>query len=59
MIKYGINVKNKKQGLLVVLSGPSGCGKNTIINKVMEKNKIFGYLFLVLVEHLVVKKKMV
>ncbi len=32
-------LRTKKQGLLVVLSGPSGCGKNTIINKVMEKNK--------------------
>ena len=32
-------LKTKKQGLLIVLSGPSGCGKNTIINKVMEKNK--------------------
>jgi guanylate kinase len=32
-------LKTKKQGLLVVLSGPSGCGKNTIINKVMENNK--------------------
>lgn len=32
-------LKTKKQGLLIVLSGPSGCGKNTIINKVMENNK--------------------
>jgi adenylylsulfate kinase-like enzyme len=51
-------LKTKKQGLLIVLSGPSGCGKNTIINKVMENNKIFGYLFLVLVGNLVEKKKM-
>ena len=32
-------LKTKKQGLLIVLSGPSGCGKNTIINKVMENNQ--------------------
>ena len=32
-------IKQKKQGQLIVISGPSGAGKNTIINKVIENNK--------------------
>ncbi len=32
-------VKTKKQGLLIVLSGPSGCGKNTIINELLKIRK--------------------
>ena len=32
-------IKTKKQGLLVVISAPSGAGKGTIINSMLEKNK--------------------
>ena len=32
-------IKTKKQGLLIVLSGPSGCGKNTVCNALKKENK--------------------
>lgn len=32
-------IKTKKQGLLVVLSGPSGSGKNTVCDEVKKNNK--------------------
>ncbi len=32
-------LKTKKQGLLIVLSGPSGCGKNSVINEVLKIRK--------------------
>ena len=32
-------VKTKKQGLLIVISGPSGCGKNSIINELLKIRK--------------------
>ena len=28
-------LKTKKQGLLIVLSGPSGCGKNSVIKQLL------------------------
>ena len=31
-------IKTKKQGLLIVLSGPSGSGKNTVCDEVKKKN---------------------
>lgn len=35
-------VKTKKQGLLIVISGPSGCGKNSIINELLKiRNNIW------------------
>ena len=30
-------IKTKKQGLLIVISGPSGCGKDTIVKEVLSK----------------------
>ena len=32
-------IRQKKQGQLIVVSGPSGAGKDTIVGKVIEKNK--------------------
>ena len=32
-------IKTKKQGLLIVLSGPSGSGKNTVCDEVKRNNK--------------------
>ena len=38
-------IKTKKQGLLIVLSGPSGCGKNTVCNAIKKENKnIWEYI---------------
>ena len=32
-------IKQKKQGQLIVISGPSGTGKDTIVEKVLKKDK--------------------
>ena len=32
-------IKTKKKGQLYVISGPSGCGKDTIVNSLLKKNK--------------------
>jgi len=32
-------IKTKKKGLLIVISGPSGCGKDTVVKEVLKKNK--------------------
>lgn len=32
-------LKNKERGSLIVISGPSGCGKGTIITEYLKKNK--------------------
>ena len=32
-------IKTKKRGQLYVISGPSGCGKDTIVNNLLKKNK--------------------
>lgn len=31
-------IKTKKKGTLIVISGPCGCGKGTVINKLMENS---------------------
>ena len=45
-IRGGHVIKTKKQGLLIVLSGPSGCGKNTVCNDLKNKIIMYGNLFL-------------
>ena len=32
-------IKEKKSGQLIVISAPSGCGKGSVINGLLEKNK--------------------
>ena len=32
-------IKQKEKGLLVVVSGPSGAGKDSIVNKLLEKKE--------------------
>jgi guanylate kinase len=32
---------NKKRGMMMVLSAPSGCGKTTVVRALMKKNKSF------------------
>ena len=32
-------IKKKKQGQLIVVSGPSGAGKDTVINAVMKQQE--------------------
>lgn len=32
-------IRTKKRGQLYVISGPSGCGKDTIVNSLLKKNK--------------------
>lgn len=36
-------IEEKKRGTLLVLSGPSGVGKNTLIDKFLERNKDIRY----------------
>ena len=40
-------VKERERGSLIVISGPSGCGKGTVIDGYLRTN---SYLFLVQVE---------
>lgn len=37
-------IKQKEKGLLVVVSGPSGAGKDSIINEVIKQNKVNAWV---------------
>ena len=37
-------IKQKEKGLLIVVSGPSGAGKDTIINEVMKKKDVNAWV---------------
>lgn len=37
-------IKQKEKGLLIVVSGPSGAGKDTIINEVIKRNNINAWV---------------
>lgn len=39
-------IKQKEKGTLVVISGPSGAGKDTIINEVIKKEKINAWVYI-------------
>ena len=43
--KGGFMVKEKVRGNLIVISGPSGCGKGTLCNELIKIIKIYFYLF--------------
>lgn len=37
-------IKQKEKGLLVVVSGPSGAGKDSIVNEVIKQNKVNAWV---------------
>ena len=43
-------MKNQKK--LIILTGPSGVGKGTVVKKYYVKKKIFGFQYLQLLENL-------
>lgn len=44
LIKFNINNRSKSQGHFFIISGPSGVGKNTLLNYALEKVKGIYYL---------------
>ena len=40
-------IKSKKQGILIVISAPSGAGKGTVIKEMCNQNSGYQYLLLV------------
>ncbi len=43
-------MKNHKK--LIILTGPSGVGKGTVVKEILGKEKIFGFQYLQLLENL-------
>ena len=41
MLLYGVGMANR---LIAFVSGSSGSGKNTVINKLVEQNENYGFL---------------
>ena len=49
-------MKNQKK--LIILTGPSGVGKGTVVKAILGKEKIFGFQYLQLLENLERVRKM-
>ena len=45
------NLNTDRRGMMIVLSSPSGAGKTSLSRKLLEKIKIYFYLYLLQLDH--------